>query len=325
VPGDLGRNFTLVPDYNAGPFEVRLQSKRITVGQLQTIRGRVLDHTGKPAVGAKVFLLDRQRFRFDEGKPERFSGPVAATDKDGRFTIDTAKGKAKGLVVSAPTCHVWHVPLAEEPGEVAIRLPEPATLELLYDIPGDAPTARILIQLKTRSVPGWQQFVDGVERSVTVPANGRVVLGDMPAGVYHVWRSKSGVTCDRADLTLTAGKTTTASFVRKTGHPVTGRITGMPLNIASPVEVLVQHKTKSTVDALRCKPNVRFTTARLSPGVYTISAKAYAPVPRDHVNRLSFGWVRRTPAFTGSATVTVVKDKPPAEVVIQMRKPKARP
>jgi hypothetical protein len=91
------------------------------------------------------------------------------------------------------------------------------------------------------------------------------------------------------------------------------------------VKILVQRKSGATVDALRCKPNARFTTARLSPGVYTIIAKAYAPVSRDGARWSGTGLARiPTPAFTGSATVTVVKDKPPAEVVIPMRKPKPR-
>jgi hypothetical protein len=90
------------------------------------------------------------------------------------------------------------------------------------------------------------------------------------------------------------------------------------------VKILVHRKSGATVDALRCKPNARFTTARLSPGVYTIIAKAYAPVSRER-EYMGWGLARiPTPAFTGSATVTVVKDKPPAEVVIPMRKPKPR-
>jgi hypothetical protein len=326
VPGNLGRNFTLVPDFKAGAFEVKPQSKRITVAKIQTIKGQVLDHTGSPAVGARVHLLARQRFRFEDGKLMRLAFLGDVTDKNGRFTFHPGMGRAKGLVVSTPTCHVWYVPITDETDQVAIRLPKPATLKLLYGIPGDDASARIQIQLKVESVPGWRQFVDGVERLVTVRADGRVVLGGMIPGVYRVWRWKNGVNCDRRELTLTAGKTATASFVRKTGHPVTGRITGMPPAGAPTVKILVQRKSGATVDALRCKPNARFTTARLSPGVYTIIAKAYAPVSRESESEhTGTGFARiPTPAFTGSATVTVVKDKPPAEVVIPMRKPKPR-
>jgi len=329
-----------VPDFDAGPFEVRPQSKRITVGELLSIRGRVLDHKGSPAVGAKVFLRDPSRLRLVNGKPERFSGRQTITDGDGRFAIDAAKGKATGLIVSAPTCHVWQVPLADTPGEVTIRLPEPATLELLYDIPGDASTAKVQIHLKTQDMPGWKQL-DGVERTVTVPNNGRMVLNDMMPGLYDIWRSKTVVVgrvgsrafCDRGNFALAAGKTTTAAFVRKEGHPVTGRITGLPPDSVPGVMLVVQQrvaKTKPqaaagpaarwiTVDGLRCKPNGPFKTARLSPGTYTISAKAYAPTS-DSGRSLGTFW--RRPAFTGSAKVTVGKDHPPAEVVIKMTKAK---
>jgi hypothetical protein len=74
-----------------------------------------------------------------------------------------------------------------------------------------------------------------------------------------------------------------------------------------------------TVDALACKPNGPFKTARLSPGTYTISAKAYAPMSNSA--DLNFGLWRRVPVYTGSATVTVTKDQRPAEVVIKMTRP----
>jgi len=362
VPGNLGRTFTIEPIYDAGPFEVCAQNKRITVGELLAIRGRVVDHKGSPAAGAKVFLREKSSMRLVDGKPESFSGHRSVTDKDGRFAIDAAKGKGTGLVVSAPTCHVWHVPLGDTPGEITIKLPEPATLELLYDIPGDAPKAKIAIHMKSWDMPGWKR-VAGTERTVIVPQSGRVVLNDMTPGLYDIWRSKivivgrsgTGAFCDRGNFTLTGGKTATADFVRKEGHPVTGRIRGMAQDSAPGVELMVQRKVTTpphagtilpavkrtladalaskpnagtvaptvkwiTFDALACKPNGPFKTARLSPGTYTISAKAYAPM--SNRNRYSLGLWRRSPAYTGSATVTVGKDRPPAEVIIKMTKPK---
>ncbi len=327
-----------MPDFDASPFEVRPQSKRITIGEVRSIRGRVLDHKGNPAVGAKVFLRNRFRLTLVDGKPEDFSGRQTVTDGDGRFVIDAAKGKAKGLVVSAPTCYVWHVPLTDAPGEVTVRLPEPGTLELLYDIPGDAPKAEIEIHLKSWDMPGLKP-VAGATRTVTVPNNGRVVLNDMTPGPYDIWRSKAmgdgligfGLFCDRADFALTAGKTTTAAYVRKEGHPVTGRITGLPPGSVPGVMLRVQRVPKAkppaagpavrsiTVDALGCKPNGPFKTARLSPGTYTISAEAYAPASGSG---RSLGLFRRVPTFTGSVAVTVEKDHPPAEVVIKMTKAK---
>lgn len=353
MPANLGRSFTIEPIYDAGPFEARPQSNRITVAEARAIRGRVVDHNGSPAAGAKVFLREKSQVRLVDGKPESFSGQQAVTDKEGRFAIDAAKGEGTALVVSAPACHIWHVPLAESPGEITIALPEPATLELLYDIPGDAPKAQIEIHLKSWDMPGWKQ-VAGAERTVAVPQSGRVVLKDMTPGLYDIWRSKviiigrsgTGAFCDRGDFTLTGGKTTTIAFVRKEGHPVTGRITGMTPDSVPGVELMVQRKAITpphagtilpavkritagtvapavqwiTVDALACKPNGPFKTARLSPGTYTISAKAYAPM--SNRARFSTGLWRRPLAFTGSATVTVGKDRPPAEIIIKMTKPK---
>ncbi len=332
-----------MPDFDASPFKVRPQSKRITVGEGLPIRGRVVDHKGNPAVGAKVFLRDKSHITLRNGKPERTAVQRTVTDEDGRFAIDAAKGKATALIVSAPTCHVWQVPLTDAPGEVIIRLPEPATLELLYDIPGDAPQATIEIHLKSWDMPGWKRVASAM-RTVAVPNNGRVVLNDMTPGLYDVWRSKVmsdghlgfGAFCDRGDFALTAGKTTSAAYVRKEGHPVSGRITGLPADSVPGVMLLVQRAAKTkppaaktkqpaagsavrwiTADALGCKPNGPFKTARLSPGTYTINAKAYALVSDSG---RSFGLSWRVPAFTGSAKVTVEKDRPPAEVVIVMTK-----
>ena len=314
----------------------------------------MVDHKGSPAAKAKVFLREKSHMNLVNGKPESFSGHQTVTDKEGRFAIDAAKGKGTALVVSAPTCHIWQVPLADATKEIIIKLPEPATLELRYDIPDDAPKARIEIYLKSWDMPGWKQ-VAGAQRTINIPQSGRVVLKDMTPGVYDIWRSKiiiigrsgTGAFCDRGNFTLTGGKTTTASFVRKEGHPVTGRITGMTPDSVPGVELRVQRKATTplhvgtigpavksvladvgagaptakwiTVDALACKPNGEFKTARLSPGTYTISAKAYAPMPDR--NRYSLGLWHRPLAYTGSATVTIDKDRPPAEVVIKMTRP----
>lgn len=361
MPANLGRTFTIEPIYDAGPFEVSAQSKRITVAEARAIRGRVVDHKSSPVAGAKVFLREKSPLQLVNGKPESFSGHQTVTDKEGRFAIDAAEGKGTALVVSAPTCHIWHVPLTDAPGEITIKLPEPATLELLYDIPGDAPKAQVAIHLKSWEMPAWKQVADA-EQTIAVPQSGRVVLKDMTPGLYDIWRSKviivgrsgTGAFCDRGNFALTGGKTTTIAFVRKEGHPVTGRLTGMTPDSAPGVELMVQRKVtipphagtigpavkgiladglaskpKSgkaaptvkwiTVDALACKPNGPFKTARLSPGTYTISATAYAPMSDREM--YSLGLWRRVPAYTGSATVTVGKDQPPAEVIIKMTNP----
>jgi len=331
VPSALGRKFTAVPKYDAGPFKVNLKRTTFTVGEAVVIRGRVLDHKGTPAAGAKVFLVAHQRLRLEDGKAKFFDGVEAVTDKDGRFVLEGAHSKANHIVVSAPSLYVWQVPAPDVTRQITVKLPEPATLVIRYDIEGDEPEARFRVHLKTWEMPAWKHVVEPTQNP-TAPDRGQVVLKNVTPGLYDLAHVKiivaghfgKGIFCDRRNLTLESGKTTVAEFVRKEGHPIAGQVTGLPKDTVPGVFITVESAgppgdrpkpdkwEATTFDALTCEPNGRFTTARIPPGTYTVNADAYKP-------ERGFRSGIRAPDFVGAAKVTVTTKAPPPPVRIQMK------
>jgi len=115
------------------------------------VRGRVVDHAGKAVVGAKVFLGGYQELELAEGEAEFWSPRLyglktpsgnfycsrTTTDEDGAFVLAGVGEGANSIIVSAPSLHVWQVPLTKADEEILITLPEPATLVVRYDIEGD--------------------------------------------------------------------------------------------------------------------------------------------------------------------------------------------
>ncbi len=302
----------------------------------QEIRGRVLDHAGKPVAGARVFLGGPGRFaEIVDGKTERFGGKRETTDAGGRFVIHgAAPGEVHKIVLLAPGLNVWMVPVVELGKELSVKLPEPATLVLRYDIPDDNPTARFRLQLKTWDMPDWKGAVSCVQNP-TAKNQGEVVLKNMAPGVYDVIRMKplrvgdSGTDafCDRCDVTLEPGKTTTLQFVRKKGSPIEGKVVGLERTGATGAFVFVRSPKVTgdpqahdewrlpIYDGVTSAKDGRFKTALIEPGQYKIVAHAYEPEPRGM--GISTGW--RLPAYVGTAKVTVPEDGPPPRVQIEMK------
>ena len=327
MPANLGRTFTAVAKYDAASFKVTLGKAAFTVAPVTEIRGRVVDHTGAPVAGAKVFLGGHGSFEMTNGELERFDGPKTVTDADGRFLVHGAKGKATRVIVSAPSLQLWNAPLPQEGESATIRLPQPARLVLKYDIEGDVPEVQGHVHMKTWEMADWKGVVE-FRPEPTVPNGGQVVLDGLPPGPYDVARQKMvrvgdcgyGTFCDRRFLTLAAGETKTVEFVRRKAYPITGSVTGLPEGGVPGVLLIVRPfgggdgLVPGAFDALRCDPNGRFRTVPIPPGRYTIEATASKPLPRSA--RFSTGL--RRPDFVGSADVTVPEDRPPAAVTIRM-------
>ncbi|NQT40204.1 MAG: carboxypeptidase regulatory-like domain-containing protein, partial [Planctomycetes bacterium] len=114
-----------------------------------TIRGRVLDHTGQGVAKAGVYLAGRGVIVLAEGPWDELQGSSVHTDAEGRFEISGRGEDSKAIFVTAPTLYVWRADLPEPGQEVTIRLPEPAKLHIRYDIEGGPPAARVRIELRT--------------------------------------------------------------------------------------------------------------------------------------------------------------------------------
>ena len=192
-----------------------------------TLRGVVLDHADQPVAGAHVLLTGNQTLNLREGKAEDFTRSTATTDAEGRFSSSGVEGAEQNLVVVSDIVQVWPVPITEPGQEMKIVLPEAATLVVRYDIPGDTEQAQL-----------WLQFRSVVVAYVTQPFvtnGGQIVLTNLAPGTYDFARNKGllvagqvgSASCDHATLVLQSGQVQDVDWVRATGFPVAGEVTGL--------------------------------------------------------------------------------------------------
>jgi hypothetical protein len=218
----------------------------------RTVRGRVVDHLGKPKKDVSVFavrsngmtLAGGRAVNSFDGKEDRTVRGVK-TDSEGRFelTLSVAKGKqrqdgdppaslgpAPGLVVSSPALDAWPVPLPDGAAEVAIQLPQPTRVEISYDIEGSDEEASVFLQSVMHDVDGWKGFE--IVRHIPIRNRGHVELTSLPPGRYQFARSRmlrhgnigQGHFLDRQFVEVVTGKTIPISFVRTTGSRLTGSV-----------------------------------------------------------------------------------------------------
>ncbi|MHC4399204.1 MAG: carboxypeptidase regulatory-like domain-containing protein [Planctomycetota bacterium] len=299
------------------------------------IRGRVLDHAGAPVAGAKVFLGGAQSVRLADGEVEHFSGSQAETDEQGRFAIRGAGEGTRGIVISAPKLHVWKAPLPQPGQEATIKLPEPASLTIHYDVEGGEDEAEFRLELKTWELEDWRGVAGSVQKRY-VPNRGKVVMRNLAPGTYDLVRTKrvdigdlgKGMFCFRCDVTVAPGQAAEVRLVRKEGRRISGMVVKPEVgNLAGafvyvkPAEAtgdprrLTAEVRLDTFDMLGCKINGQFQTEIIPPGEYTVVAEAYKP------EDLKDGWTsgRRLPDFVGTAKVTVKKEGPLPAVLIELK------
>jgi hypothetical protein len=247
-------------------------------------------------------------------------------------------GAEQNVVVVSDIVQMWPVPITEPGQEMKIVLPEPATLAVRYDIPGDTEQAEL-----------WLEFRSGTVAALTEPlvANGgEIVLTNLAPGTYDFARNKRLVAagefdsafCERANLELQSGQVQKVDWIRAAGFPVAGEITGFqdagfssafiqvrPAGVTGAIFDEAEEKLPF-YDAVACGPDGRFQTARLSPGTYTLVAEAYTPRPPEDIGtaqvRTISGGRIRLPMPVGTAQVTVSADAAPAAVSIALRPPK---
>ncbi len=314
------------------------------------MRGRVLDHAGKPVEGARVFLRKPGESieRYGQMLYSAVGRDAVLTDADGRFLVAGGGKDAEHIGVLAPQLDAWIVPAPKEgvKEELTIRLPRPATLKVIVDIPGAVqhneqvlvyqprlsmkPAGKdvwIELDLKTWDMEGWKKV--GTFRQMHAVANpGELVIENLTPGKYDFWRTKfsllgGGAFCDRQDVTLLPGETKVVRLVRKRGQRVDGEVRGLPEEIpgafitvrppqvtgdpGNPDDPKTRDEWKlPTYDAVACLGNGKFLTGLLEPGQYKIVAWAYRPEPNNGV--VDTSW--RLPEYVGTALVTIEDDDP---------------
>ena len=218
----------------------------------RTVRGRILDHLGKPVKDASVFAVrsigltlagGRAVNSFDGEEDRTVRG--AKTDSEGRFELalsvpagqgrpagdpPASSGHTPGLAVSSPALDAWPVPLPEGDAGAVIRLPSPTRVEIRYDIQGSDEEASVFLQSVMHDVNAWKGFE--IIRQVSIRNRSRVELTSLPPGRYQFARSRRirygnigrGYFLDRQFVDVTSDRTTSISFVRTTGTRLTGSV-----------------------------------------------------------------------------------------------------
>jgi len=298
------------------------------------VQGRVVDHAGKPAAGAKLFLRTQGGgvLNIRDRSPEsNFFGTTATADADGRFAMTGLDDAATHVAVMTETLDCWLAKVPAPGKEMAITLPAPARVIVHFDIPGAAGEFRF--DLMTWEMPQWKGLV-GTSQTRKVANGGKLTIEGLTPGVYDVFRLTmvrvgtmgQGWPCDRRKVTLEAGKTTEIRFVRKGGIRLDGHVVGLQtagvridpgafIFVKSPGATgdrFADRKKETLFDMTKCGLDGAFQTPLLKPGRYTVIAEAYAAADP---NSLSTGF--RRAALIGTADVTIpASGRPPHVVVI---------
>jgi len=366
VPQTLLRDEAMVSRHMAN-LEVRLKRGR-------EIQGEVLDHAGRPVAGAAVYLapveLGYVRFGWvmssssAAGNITNWAHTHTTTDAAGRFSLRGVDGRQTRVIAVASGGRLVQPALAAvsstaNPDYRTIILPEPATLIVRYDIPGDDELAEINLVLRTNelALPLWKDVT--LKPSATATNGGQIVLNGLTPGTYDFSRTKYGnstnggyvvvygdpekpVPFNRQSIVIEPGQTREVSLVRSIGQRVHGQVTGLGditnlsrsfLYVGPAAAGNPGHDFWTTMepwsDGVRVETNDSFQTALLEPGTYTLAAAAYVndPPPNqepaaDDVPQWGWGgmlWFNHRLAYWGTAQVTVTPNTAPPPVEIELR------
>jgi beta-lactamase regulating signal transducer with metallopeptidase domain len=284
---------TSAPPEGKDDVEVTIRLKRGRV-----VRGVVLDHAMRPLKDAAVFELGSRALNLAAGEAwsrapdygRDGSVEPVRTDEQGRFELPTGEGKT--LAVSHAKFDAWPAAIPES-GDITVRLPEPARVEINLDIDGAGEESVIFYQLLTHLAPEFGALES--TRHVKIANPGKLLLDAMPPGKYQLCR-RPGRMLDREMFELKPGETKTIDYVRKTGARVRGKVTWpAETKLASIVVSVVGETTlKSPFDqfqwnnvfaSLSPDEDGTFLTERIPPGTYQLQAYAFLPLTPEQQRR----------------------------------------
>jgi hypothetical protein len=297
------------------------------------VRGIVLDHAGKPVKDAAVFALGPTGVNLSAGQARDSEAEPVRTDADGRFEI--LIGEAKSLAVSHTTFDAWPAPIPAK-GDVTIRLPEPARVDIDLAIDGADKESQIFYQLLTE---GRKEFTGlRLEREVKMANPGKLSLAALPPGRYQLCRSVMnhlgeigmGAFLEREFFEIKAGETKSIDFVREKGARVRGKFTwpadtklmGSVVYVRSEKAVkspFDKHEWTTTYAAQTAAADGTFLTERIAPGKYVLEVKAYVPLTQEQRFRTG----RITPSYSAQVNIEVPAegDLKVADLVLKPTRP----
>ena len=292
-----------------------------------TLRGKILDHEGKPAAGAVLYLaVAAQTVSLRDGKPEYFGGTQTNTDDKGVFKIRGIPKEGATVFVVAPTVRPWPIAVKNVEDPIEIKLPEPGKLHIKYDIEGAAATGAIHLHIKSWEMPAFKG-VDSMDRP-TVANGGEILIDHLAPGTYdlarHVEAGHHGLFADRTTVIIESGKTAEGAFVRKEGARVSGKITGIDENekiesamaLVHPAELPAGERQMfaPVFDAVTVKDGV-FKTSKLAPGTYNIHVQIYKPLTPAQMRMSGL----QMPDYEGGAKVSVPATGEGPQITIEVK------
>lgn len=279
------------------------------------VKGVVLDHTGKPVKDAAVFAIGPTGLNLAGGQAVGSEAQGARTDSQGKFELPI--GDARALAVTHATFDAWPAEIPAK-GDVTIRLPQPAKVEVDLAVDGADKESVIFYQLLTE---GRKEFAGlRLERETRMANPGKLTLASLPPGRYQLCRSVMnhlgeigfGAFLDRQFFELKAGESKSIDFAREKGARVRGKVTWpaetklMGIVVAlksekaekSPLE---GHEWTTVYASHTADADGKFLTERVAPGKYVLAASAYVPLTPEQ--RFRTGVI--LPSFRAQITIEV--------------------
>ncbi|MDB6053858.1 MAG: polymerase sigma factor, sigma-70 family, partial [Verrucomicrobiales bacterium] len=303
-------------DANWGNYVVRLKPG-------QKLRGRVLNDKGQPVEGTFISVTNVEtRLDLVTGLANALGCNSTTTDAQGKFVLPRPSGtKMKIVAISPDRQMIQPASISEDGRDVQITFPQPATLSMNYDIPGDTALPSMGMALVTfeKDPALWK----GIEFVVTSPlTNGaKTILSNLTPGRYSFLRGHRtqmpnnsqgvGMGLDAEVLNLEAGKMGAKDIIRTNGFRIRGIVSGLEKAGAEKGRLRVGGGSwgNTTVDALYFGRDGSFQTVMLPPGKYRVEAVALAQAVEPTKSESS--GLRETPmSFSAGMVVTLTGTEP---------------
>jgi RNA polymerase sigma factor (sigma-70 family) len=316
-----------------------------------TVKGRVLDHRGKPVPDAEVLLLgaeqvfveaDRRTWFVADHPNENPKVPSAKTNGNGEFSLKRTKGTGNRLLVIAADPLMWVVRRSslKDGDNVTINLPQSGAITFHCNLPRKAD--RQPVQIESRTLADvWSNDVLRLDFSSTRMKNpGDTVIDHLPPGQYAVERYIETETAentvqmtgaDRQLVKVSRGERGLIRFERSTGQPVAGQVRGLEnvalryalvtINYLAPEEQVDANgrraRSFTAFDVIPIQSDGRFRTDPMPPGKYELFLFAVKSSTLKQSNQQS--------DFDGHLTFTVPDSGAMPDVQLRAKPSQHRP